>query len=169
MTEGVDDPRPDAGAPGSQSHEPGPSESGSYKSGTDESGDAHDHGSLGEEAARLAEAVQEWLRASTAGGGLGGAFAGASRASAARDVWAAATQPSTDGAECSVCPVCALLRLVRHARPEVFEHLSDAAASFTAALRDLAGEAGWRAEAGGSGGRRADGGGRSGVEHIDLG
>jgi hypothetical protein len=149
--------------------EPGRHESGAHEPGADESAESHDHGSLGEEAARLAEAVQDWLRTSTAGGGLGGAFAGASRASAARDVWAAATQPSSDGAECNVCPVCALLRLVRHARPEVFEHLSDAAASFTAALRDLAGEAGRRAEGTGSGGRRADGGGRSGVEHIDLG
>jgi len=85
--------------------------------------DLHDHGSLGEEAARLAEAVQEWLRTTAAPG--------------ARDVWAAATAPSDDAAECRVCPVCQLLRVVRSARPEAFEHLADAATSFAAAVRGL--------------------------------
>jgi hypothetical protein len=37
--------------------------------------------------------------------------------------------------ECSLCPVCQLLRLARGSRPEVFEHLADASASLVAALR----------------------------------
>lgn len=108
----------------------------------------HDHGSLGEEAARLAEAVQDWLR--------GAARVG--EAADAADAWADATAPPrTPSPECLVCPVCQLLRLVRSARPEVFEHLSDAAASLTAALRELVAEPPPRGPRDG------------GVEHIDLG
>jgi hypothetical protein len=117
---------------------------------------AHEaHGSLGEEASRLAEAVHEWL----------GEWRG--RSGAAQDVWAAATQPSQDGAECRICPVCQALRLTRGARPEVFEHLCDAATSALAALRELLGEgpvhAVHAAHADPPGARRG------GVEHIDLG
>lgn len=111
----------------------------------------HDHGSLGEEAARLAEAVQDWLRGAARGGE-------AADAADAADAWADATAPPrTPSPECLVCPVCQLLRLVRSARPEVFEHLSDAAASLTAALRELVAEPPPRGPRDG------------GVEHIDLG
>jgi hypothetical protein len=100
-------------------------------------------GSLGEEAARLAAAVQDWLR--TVPGG---------------EPYA----PRPDGEpggetppECLVCPACQLLRLIRGTRPEVYGHLADAAASLSAALRELTPD------------RTPDAGRRGSVEHIDLG
>jgi hypothetical protein len=95
-----------------------------------------DHGSIGEEAARLAEAVQAWLH------GRSGEH----------------TESHDEAApECTVCPACRLLRLVRSARPEVYEHLADAAASLSAAIRELAADGEQAAPR------------RGGVEHIDLG
>ena len=131
----------------------------------------HSHGTVGEEAAKLAEAVQEWLgewRASSTGpGGLGG-LAGLGglgglgrRVGRDDDVWAAATAPEPDGAECRVCPICQGLRVLRGTRPEVFEHLSDAAASMAAALRELL------RDSGGPGGTGRDK--PPDVERIDLG
>ena len=99
---------------------------------------AHEHGSLGEEAARLAEAVQEWLRGAPEG----------------RGTTSASEAPPP---ECLVCPACQLLRLVRTARPEVYAHLADAAASMSAALREL------------TTGTESPAAQRSNVEHIDLG
>jgi hypothetical protein len=93
---------------------------------------------MGEEAARLAEAVQTWLH-----GRQGPAADGES--------------PGDPTGECGICPACQLLRLVRSARPEVYEHLADAAASLTAAIRELASEYVPAPP------RRGD------VEHIDLG
>lgn len=120
---------------------------------------AHDHGSLGEEAARLAEAVQDWLRGAARGGMGGGAGMGGGPGAAGTpgDPWAEATAPRGASPECLVCPICQGLRLLRSTRPEVFEHLSDAAASLSAALRELVVEP--------PGPRPRDGG----VEHIDLG
>ncbi len=100
-------------------------------------------GSLGEEAARLAAAVQDWLR--TAPGA-------AAHASAAAGEPGGETPP-----ECQVCPACQLLRMVRGTRPEVYGHLADAAASLSAALREMTPD------------RAPDGTRRGNVEHIDLG
>jgi hypothetical protein len=122
----------------------------------------HPHGSIGEEAAKLAEAVQEWLgewRESSSGFGGFGGFGGGHRFGG--DAWAAATAPEPDGAECRVCPICQGLRVLRGTRPEVFEHLSDAAASMAAALRELLGDSG--GPGGASRERPPD------VERIDLG
>jgi hypothetical protein len=77
--------------------------------------DGHAHGALAEEAAKLAEALAGWVSSS----GLVGPLASG-----------AGQSP-----ECSLCPVCQLLRLARGSRPEVFEHLADASASLLAALR----------------------------------
>jgi hypothetical protein len=71
-------------------------------------------GSAAEEAARLFEAAQEWLRTRSSGH-LDGVATGAP--------------------ECTVCPVCQGIAAVRGVRPETVEHLLDAAASFVAALR----------------------------------
>jgi hypothetical protein len=68
-------------------------------------------GTVGEEAARLFEAVQDWMRG------------------------AATEQPHPVAAECRICPVCALLGVLRTARPEVFDHLVDATGSLLAAFR----------------------------------
>jgi hypothetical protein len=71
-------------------------------------------GPLGEEAARLVEALTEWAR------GHG------------EDIPIA-----TGSAECRLCPVCQLLTLMRQARPETFAHLMDATAALAAAVRTV--------------------------------
>jgi hypothetical protein len=74
-----------------------------------------DVGPLSEEATRLVEALSEWAR------GRIGPSAGA----------------VGNSAECSLCPICQMLSLVRHAKPETFAHLLDASAALTAALRSV--------------------------------
>lgn len=73
-------------------------------------------GPLGDEAARLIEAIGEWARG--AAGGLSMTAVG-------------------DGAECQVCPFCQLVALMRRTNPETFGHLADASASMMAALRTV--------------------------------
>jgi hypothetical protein len=82
------------------------------------------HGSLAEEAAKLAEAAQLWL--------------GQRGAAPAADVWAEATAED-QAPPCRGCPVCRARALLGEVSPEVFEHLADAAASLGAALRSLRG------------------------------
>ena len=112
---------------------------------------AHEHGSLGEEAARLAEAVQEWLHG----------FPDRRTPGASPEAGAAGAEDAGLGGavapECLVCPACQALRLVRTLRPEVYAHLADAAASMTAALRELTTDVAKPAQR------------RGNVEHIDLG
>ena len=67
---------------------------------------------VSEEAARLVEAVQEWLAGATSGLSM-----------------------ATGGPECKLCPFCQLLRMLRTTRPEVFEHLAGAGVELVAALR----------------------------------
>lgn len=73
-------------------------------------------GSVGEEAARLLEAFQEWVR-----GHPGPVADGATG------------EPVT----CRLCPFCRLLSLARGAQPETFEHLIAAADSLAAAARSV--------------------------------
>ena len=83
------------------------------------------HGSLAEEAVKLAEVAQLWLRDRSG------------RATDdTHDPWAAATaEERGDGPpECRGCPVCRARRFVREMNPEVLEHLSEAAASLAAAV-----------------------------------
>ena len=68
-------------------------------------------GSLADEAARLFGAAEEWWREHVPGG------------------------PEHMGPECVVCPFCQVLSVVRTAQPELFEHLSEAAASLLAAVK----------------------------------
>lgn len=84
------------------------------------------HGTMAEEAAKLAEVAQLWLasRASRAGG---------------HDVWADATaEEAGEPPECAGCPVCRVRRTLAGVNPEVYDHLSDAVSSLVAALRALA-------------------------------
>jgi len=111
--------------------------------------DGAGQGSLGEEAARLAAAVQDWLQGFPDPRRTTGAAGHQSH----RDPSRAAGEPPP---ECLVCPACQLLRLVRGTRPEVYGHLADAAASLSAALRELTADVA-------SGTPR-----RGNVEHIDL-
>jgi Family of unknown function (DUF5304) len=99
------------------------------------------------EALRLFEAVQEWARR-TSLGDLG------DRVSAAAEGGFA-----TGSEECTLCPICQVVHLVRANHPEVAEHLTDAVTALAAALRSAIGahEARWTARPPG------------GVEHIDIG
>ena len=85
-------------------------------------------GSIGEEAAKLAEAVQGWL--------------GERTGRAARDVWASATAEADDlhSPECRICPLCRAMRFFTTMNPLVVEHLADAAVSLGAAMRAMAEE-----------------------------
>ena len=75
-------------------------------------------GDLGEEAARLFAAAQQWWRDSH-GEPAPGAHTG--------------HEPQA-GPECAICPLCQLLSRVRSARPEVFEHLSGAVTALMRAV-----------------------------------
>ena len=76
---------------------------------------SQDVGPLAEEAARFAEALTDWARGHVGmpNGSIG------------------------HGTECTLCPFCQLLSLLRQAKPETFAHLLDASASMTAALRSV--------------------------------
>ena len=84
------------------------------------------HGTVAEEAAKLAEAAHLWLVAR----------------SAADESGPAGDQPEPP--ECRGCPVCRVRRAVSELNPEVYAHLADAAASLGAALRALDRERGGR-------------------------
>ena len=73
-------------------------------------------GSAAEEAARLFAAVEDWAR--TRGAGL-----------------LDAEHLATGAPECTVCPLCQAVSVLRQVKPETVEHLLDAAASVVAALR----------------------------------
>ena len=102
------------------------------------------HGSLAEEAAKLADVAQLWLKARSAGAGAGaGTRAGArsdDRSGDLGDPWGAATDDATgsvhDGPapECRTCPICRARRFADNLDPEVIGHLSDAVASLGAAV-----------------------------------
>ena len=79
----------------------------------------HDHpiGSAAEEAARLFAALQDWAR--QAGDGVGGL----------------GEHIATGAPECSLCPVCRTISVLRSLSPEAYQHLADAADSLAAALR----------------------------------
>ena len=76
-------------------------------------------GSAAEEAARLFAAVEDWAR--TRAGGL-----------------ADEQHLATGAPECTVCPLCQGVSLLRQVKPETVEHLLDAAASVVAGLRSAA-------------------------------
>lgn len=78
------------------------------------SGDASGHaahGSLSEEALKLAETLQSWLS-------TGSAMTGAGNAS-----------------ECKVCPLCQVIGVVNTMRPEVLGHLTEAGFALAAAFK----------------------------------
>lgn len=106
---------------------------------------AHEHGSLADEAVRLAEAFGQM--ASTWSRGAGPATSG---------------EPTPEGAvpaSCRVCPLCQVIARVQEVRPEVVAHLADATSSLAAALSELAGS---REQ-----GRPAQPT-RDDIEHIDI-
>jgi hypothetical protein len=82
-------------------------------------------GSVADEAARLADALQGWAatHAGTPAAGLLGALDG---------------HVATGAAECRLCPLCRLIAVARDAGPEVYDHLSDAMVAALQAVRTLA-------------------------------
>jgi hypothetical protein len=97
-------------------------------------------GSAAQEATHLFEAVQEWAkRTAGAGENVGEHIA-------------------TGSPECQLCPVCQLIRMLGSGRPEIVQHLADAAGSVLAAVRAAmdAHEREWSS-------RKS-----SGVERIDI-
>ena len=104
------------------------------------------HGTMAEEAARLADVAHLWLASQSFGRpGAGGSGGTAGAATDSGDVWAEATAAAAkDGAaahgvppECQGCPYCRLRRVVGDVSPEVLTHVTSAVASLAAALRAL--------------------------------
>lgn len=109
--------------------------------GADAGGDPQDQtteqpdvGTVGDEAAKLFGALSDWARdqGSEAGLGLGGLAAHA--ASSLRDV---DEHLATGSAECTYCPVCRTVHLIRETSPEVRAHLVTAASSLLQAAGSL--------------------------------
>ena len=115
--------------------------------------DAHEVGSLGDEAAKLLGALSGWARehANEAGEGLSGFAAHA--AASAHDL---NEHLATGAPECTVCPVCRTVHAVRQLSPEVKAHLATAMTSLAHAAAALLSTPGADAP-------------DAGVEHIDLG
>ena len=123
--------------------------------GPEDPGGPYDVGGVGEEAAKLFGALSDWARdhGPELSHGLSG-LAGQT-AAAARDV---SDHVDTGAAECSYCPVCRTVHVIRQASPEVRDHLAVAAASLMQAAADvLAATA-----------RATDTDRTGGVERIDL-
>ncbi|MFC7362883.1 hypothetical protein [Nocardioides astragali] len=123
-----------------------------------DAGDAHDVGSLGEEAAKLLGALSGWARehAEETGDAFSG-WAGHAAASA-HDL---NEHLATGSAECTVCPVCRAVHAVRQLSPEVTSHLAAAMTSLAQVAAAVMSTPDPRAPD-----RPRDGG---DVEHIDLG
>jgi hypothetical protein len=128
-----------------------------------EAGDAHEVGSLADEAAKLLGALSGWARdqAGEAGEGLSGLAAQA--AASAHDL---DEHLATGATECTVCPVCRAVHAVRQLSPEVTAHLTAAAASLAQAVGAVMATAPGRTGGGPDGSAGPDEPG--GVEHIDL-
>ncbi len=105
---------------------------------TDDSGNgatgqhsAPPHGTLGDEAVKLLDAVQDWAR---------------------RNFGDPATAHIATGApECAWCPICQFISLLRGDRPEISDKIAETGASMVAALRALVDAA---AQSPGQGGHR---------------
>jgi hypothetical protein len=78
---------------------------------------AHEFGSVGDEAARLLDAVQEWARHAFGEG--------------------ASARMSTGAPECEWCPLCQLVAVLRGDRPETTEKIVAAGTAVMTALRSL--------------------------------
>jgi hypothetical protein len=93
---------------------------------SDDGVDDESVGSVGEEAVKLLQALQDWAKESGSdyAGAATGAAAGA--ASALRDV---NEHIATGSEDCRYCPICQAISLVRSTSPEVRQHLSSAASS----------------------------------------
>ncbi len=86
-------------------------------------------GSVGDEAAKLMDALSGWAReqGSEMGQGLGGL--GALAGHAAATLSEVNEHLATGSAECTFCPVCRTVHAIRETSPEVKAHLATAASA----------------------------------------
>ncbi len=101
-------------------------------------GPAEDIGSVGEEAAKLFGALSGWARESTGldeglRGGIGESLSGLAEHAAAT-VSDINEHLATGSAECTYCPLCRTVHVLRQTSPEVKAHLAGAASSFLQAM-----------------------------------
>jgi hypothetical protein len=133
-------------------------------------------GSVGEEAAKLLGALSDWAKDSSGGLGSGlgaglgsGLGAGLGESLSGLADHAAATMSelndhiATGAPECTYCPVCRTVHVVRQTSPEVKAHLASAASSFLQAVVGML--ATLPPPGSGAGGQAGQPG---GVERIDL-
>jgi len=127
---------------------------------TEGSGPDEPVGSVGEEAAKLLHALQDWAK----DGGADAAATAASAATGAASAWEQVNAHlATGGDDCRYCPVCQVISAVRQTSPEVRTHLAHAAASLAQAAAGLLATAVPDPSPG-----PGDGGADDGVEKIDL-
>ncbi len=88
---------------------------------------------LVEEATRLAEAVQEWLRGAAGAAGTTGA-AGSADSAGSAGAADAHDRPVDATAPCRYCPVCQLVAALRDGHPELADRFGELAAALIAAL-----------------------------------
>ena len=95
-------------------------------------------GTVGEEAERLFEALQQasaaWSRGRAAGGRDTG-VAASDPSGVSDPPGGAGQQPET----CGICPLCQVIARLGQARPEVVAHLADATTALVAAVSALTG------------------------------
>jgi hypothetical protein len=115
-----------------------------------------DIGSVSDEAVKLLGALSDWARdhGTDLGHGLSGLATQA--AQSARDV---NEHLATGSEDCTLCPLCRTVHVVRQTNPEVRAHLAVAASSLLQAAAGVLATAV---------SRDARAGGRGGVEKIDL-
>ena len=120
-------------------------------------GDQHEPvGSVGEEAAKLLHAMQDWAKET--GSERAGAAASAA-AGAGATLHNINEHIATGGEDCRYCPVCQAISAFRETSPEVKQHLSTAASSLMQAVAGML-----ATNVPDSGGKKPD----SSVEKIDL-
>ena len=83
-------------------------------------------GSVGEEAVKLLQALQEWAKES---GQEYGDTLGAAATGAGGLLNSVNEHIATGGQDCTYCPVCRMISAVRATSPEVKQHLTSAASS----------------------------------------
>ena len=132
---------------------------------TDDEGQEPSVGSVGEEAVKLLQALQDWAADSAADSAADHAGAASSAAAGAATTWRWVNEHvATGGADCRYCPLCQVISMVRGTPPEVRDHLASAATSLMHAaagmLATTVPDAGAR--------RRGPGGAGTPVQKIDL-
>jgi hypothetical protein len=123
-----------------------------------ESGSGGPVGSVGEEAAKLLHALQDWAADNGSDYAEAMTSAGSGAASAVHSV---NEHIATGGPDCVYCPLCQVIGAVRKTNPEVKEHLAAAASSL---LQAASGLLATHVPESGTGARGQQGT----VEHIDL-